>query len=229
MSEELDTEQSAQEEVNEEVKEEAKGKPFTEDQEQYLGSWLGRIVAKQLEKSHLDQQEQRTNYVPPEQTNELVKGFNEKLYQQAFVDGDFLGAVEKARDVLERKTNNISSAKTKQTDKELMQYSETPIYKDIFSDMQKIAHEAAGRGFPPKEAAEYAFNKAKADYLEAGMRGDMELEMLEGGISRKRTKKAKLPPEFKDACERDISAGLFKDESDYIANLAPQIRKQYGI
>ena len=237
MAGKLDTSQEAQDEVQEEQEEQEvqeKPKPFNEEQEQYLGSWLGRIVAKQLDEKvvpmfneRLSQPQQINPMQNDYMQNDVVTKFNEDISTQIFTDP--YGAFTKMMNVYQGTQKNLSQAQKSQTDKVLMSYSESPYYKEIFTDMQKVAHEAVGQGYPPEAAAEYAFQKARADHLDKKVGGGDNLDMLDGGISRKRTKKAVLPPQFKDAYIRDKEKGLFKTEEEYIAALAPQIRAQYGI
>ncbi|GAG37291.1 unnamed protein product, partial [marine sediment metagenome] len=164
-------------------------KPFTEQQEQYLGSWLGRIVAKQLDDKVMPMLNRDPNPIPaniPETGSEdAVTKFNEKLQEKIF-SGDVLGAIQMAQDVQSRAKSNLTKTQKIETDKLITSYSDKPYYKDIFTEMKKMSHEYAGQGFPPEAATEYAYTKAKADFLEKKLGGgdgeDTEnLEMLGGG------------------------------------------------
>ena len=99
--------------------------------------------------------------------------------------------------------------------------------------MDKIAKQAIRQGVPPQWAADHAYHKALSEHLSSSGREENEdggrLSMLEGGRQQRKQTGQKLPERFKEAAKRDIAKGVFKDEKDYIANLSPQIREQYGI
>ena len=202
-------------------------KPFTPEQEQYLGSWLGRIVAKQIDEKVLP------NVQPQPQTStqepDALKKFNEELQMKIF-SGDVMSALSMASNVQKQTDQTLSKQKTIETDRALTALSDQPFYKDTFGEAQKIAHDAVQAGYPPGPAAEYAYNKAKASFLERKLSGDNEgLNLSDGGKPPTRTKTPTLPPEFKRACKRDIAKRLFKNEKEYIEHLSPSIRAKYGI
>ena len=231
----LDTDVTAQDQTDQETDSngdqanDQNQKPFSEEQEQYIGSWLGRIVAKQLEpiKEQMGTLAAAEPTVP--ETTDARTKFNELLQSQIF-EGDPMGAIDRALEVREAARENLAKSQQIQVDKKITEYSEEPFYKDIFPDMKIIAHELLAQGVPPDYAASHAFQKAKASHLEKlTMSADTaNFDVLPTG-KRVKTKTPKLPQEFKAAFERDRAAGLFKDEAEYIANLSPQIRKQYSI
>ena len=203
-------------------------KPFNAEQEQYIGSWLGRIVKKQIEESVLPHLQQSPTQVPTQEPDALNK-FNEKLQEKIF-SGDVMGALNMAQNVQKQADQTLSKQKTIETDRALTALSDQPFYKDTFGEAQKIAHDAVQAGYPPGPAAEYAYNKAKASFLERKLSGDNEgLNLSDGGKPPTRTKTPTLPPEFKRACKRDIAKRLFKNEKEYIEHLSPSIRAKYGI
>ncbi len=203
-------------------------KPFTPEQEQYLGSWFGRIVAKQLD-DRLPAKPNDDDYVaPPEGGNAPIDQFNEQLSQGLLGDNP-LGAIQKAMNVVEAAKNNQNKTQKIQTDKAITAMSDQPYYKDIYQDMQKIAHEAAGK-MEPSMVADYAYTKAKANFMETQANPDnSDLGLLPGGKRVVIKKTGKLPDQFKQAFERDKAKGLFKDEAEYIKHLSPEIKERYGI
>jgi hypothetical protein len=207
---------------------------FSKVQLEQISTIMGRIVKKQIEEDvipKLKREEPVNSYVPPVQQEDAVKKFNEQLQEKIFA-GDVLGALQLAGQVQENAKQNLTKTKQTQTEKALISYSEKPFYKDIYSDMKTIALDAVNQGYPPEAAGEYAYHKAKADYLEKGLNrddGEGSLDMVGGGRSAPRTKKAALPQHMKDAAARDIQQGLYKDESEWIKALHPSIRKQYAI
>jgi len=235
MTDELDTTQVAQDDpqadpqVDPDADPQVEPKPFSKEQEQYIGSWLGRMVAKQLEEKVIpiinEKIPQHEPYSPPPQENVLEK-FNEEMSGQLFTDP--YGAFKRMMDVYQGTQTNLSKTQKTQVDKNLLTYSKTPYYKEIFGNMQTIAHNAVGQGYPPEAAAEYAYQKARAEHLDKKPDAD-NLDMLSGGISQKRIKTVKLPPQFKAAFERDKEAGIFKTEQEFVDNLSPKVRQELGL
>jgi len=231
VDENLDTTEvdAAQESVVDDDQEsQEKAKPFTPEQEAYIGSWMGRVIAKQFDEKVLPIVGDRLPQpAQPDQPGILEK-FNEDISAEFFTNP--YNAFKKMMDVYQGTQTTLSKNQKTQTDKMLLKYSDQPYYKDIFSSMQKTAHEAVGQGYPPEAATEYAYQRAKSDYLEKQLRGTTDdLDLLEGGIPNKQKKKIKLPPQFQAAYERDKAAGIFKNEEEYINSLAPQLRNQLGI
>ena len=202
-------------------------KPFSPEQEQHIGSWLGRIVAKQIDDKVLPALQPKTPQ--PNQEPNVFNKFDEQLQEDIF-SGKVYSAIDKALNVREQTKQNLSKSKQIETDRALTALSDKPFYKDTFGEAQKIAHEAVQAGYPPEAAVELGYNKAKASFLERKLAGgDENLNLSEGGRPPSRTKTPKLPPEFSKACKRDIAKGLFKNEKEYIDALSPSIRAKYGI
>jgi len=211
-----------------------KAKPFTPEQEQYLGSWFGRIVSKQIEDKVLPMIKE--HQPPPRQSvdpsSDQVKQFNDEIINQLLTDP--VTAFQRLMQVHENAKTILSKDKTTKLQKAYTTYAEQPLYKEVFDEMKQFAEAAVKEGYPPEAAAEYGYYKAKANYFErekGGGGGDDEGSFgnMGGGINKKEKKKAQLPERFKDAARRDIAAGIFKDEAEYISSLHPSIRQQYGI
>ena len=120
--------------------------PFTPEQEQYMGSWFGRIVSNQLEEKvmpHLNKvsETQPTN-IPNAGSEDALTKFNEKVQTMIF-DGKVLEAFQLVQDVQNRAKTNVSQAQKVETDKLITNLSDQPYYKDIFSDVKNIASEMA--------------------------------------------------------------------------------------
>jgi len=209
-----------------------KDKPFSPEQEQYIGSWMGRIIKKQIEESIVplvNQAASRPTYSPQNDSGDVLKKFNEEVSEQLFTDP--VAAIQKVMRAIDASKTQLTNAQTVQVDKAITSFSEDPLYKDIYQDVKAIAHERAGKGYPADAAADYAFTKAKLNYMEKksspGDEGGFSLS--DGGRSIRTTKTPKLPQEFKKAAARDIAKGLFKNEAEYIAGLSPAIRAKYDI
>lgn len=206
---------------------------FSKLQMEQLATLVGRISKKQLEENVIpliSRREEPINSM--EQQNETIKEFNDKLQQKIF-DGDVLGAIQMATDVQNRAKDTLTKTQIREVEKNIVSYSDKPFYKDIYSDMDKIAKDAIIQGVPPEWAVEHAYHKALADYLSGNRinnNDDGSLDMVTGGKQYKRSgKEPKLPEDFKNACARDIASGLFKNEKEWIDNLSPKVRGQLGI
>ena len=206
-------------------------KPFTPEQEQYMGSWMGRIISKQFDEKVLPVIQQNQPAPPPQPPggDSALDEFNEKL-QDMVLGGNVTGALQLYNQVQTQATENLTKTNRVQTDRALTSFSDEPYYKDVFKEAQSMAHDMVAKGFPPDTAAEYAYTKAEAKHLKKKLNPSTEPQgMLEGGRRQPSDKKPKLPAQFKKAYERDKKKGFFKDEQDYINNLSPAIRAKYGI
>lgn len=210
-------------------------KPFTPQQEQYMGSWMGRNIKKHVEDAIaplIQGQQQQPIVDPPGDGGNLQTEFDEQV-QADFFAGKTSKAIGDVLDVRERVKINIATNKKIEVDKAITALSDQPYYKDIHGEMKAIAHEAVANGYPPDAAVKLAYNQAKGDHLQRKMDGDNpgsgDLDRLPGGTRQSRQTKTKLAPEFKKACEEGIAKGLFKDEQEYINYLNPAIRQQYGM
>jgi len=206
-------------------------KPFTPEQEQYIGSWLGRMVAKQVEEKILPKVQEAAKLhqpLPNQGGDDAVKKFNEEITTLFFENP--LEAFNRMMTVRENAGKQISSTKKLQLEKTLTSYSDKPLYKEVYNEMKQMAEAAMNEGYPPEAATEYAYYKAKSNHLE-GVRNEDEggFGNMGGGMRKPTKKKAELPPQLKAAAQRDISDGLYKDEAEYIKALHPKVREQYGI
>uniref|UniRef100_A0A6H1Z5P5 Capsid assembly protein n=1 Tax=viral metagenome TaxID=1070528 RepID=A0A6H1Z5P5_9ZZZZ len=209
-----------------------KVKPFTPEQEQYLGSWMGRIVARQFDEKvapHLRQQPQQQ---PPANQDEMMKQFNERVGEKIF-SGNAVEAVDMVLSLKEQAKQNLSQTQNMNLLRILTTYTDQPYYEDINQEIHRLAKEKLSEGAPPDKAVKWAYAEAKGNYLEDKMKtGDRDtsnLGLTGGGRQLGRQKVAKLPPEFQRAMERDIRDGIFKDQADYIKSLNPKVRERIGL
>lgn len=203
-------------------------KPFTPEQEQYIGSWMGRIISKQFDEKVIPTIQQ-TQTAPEPTGDSALDEFNQKL-QDMVLEGNVTGALQLYNQVQARATENLTKTNRIQTDKALTAFSEEPYYKDVFKDAQSLAHSLVAKGYSPEIAAEHAYTKTESKYLKKKLNPSAEpQDMLGSGKRVVSNKKLKLPKQFKKAYERDKAKGLFKDEQEYINNLSPAIRAKYGI
>ena len=228
-----DLEKQNQDLPGEQDKDKGKDKPFSPEQEQYIGSWMGRIIKRQIEESIVplvNQVASRPSYSPQSDPSDVLKKFNEEI-TDGILSGDAVGSIRKVLNAIKASETQLTKSQTVQVDKAITSFSEDPLYKDIYQDVKAIAHERAGKGYPADAAADYAFTKAKLNYMERksapGDEGGFDL--TDGGRQTRTTKTPKLPPEFKKAAARDIAKGLFANEADYIKSLSPAVRAKYDI
>ncbi len=239
MNDDLDTDDKAQDndldQKDDQNQDDDKDGDVTDGTKQYVKSWGGRMQKDINELKDLVRESLKPassgddDYVAPQEGGDgPITKFNEQLSQGLLGDNP-LAAIQKAMTVIDSAKTNQSNAQKVQTDKAITAMSDQPYYKDIYPDMQKIAHEVAGQ-MDSKMVADYAYTKAKANFMESQSNsGDPDLGLLPGGKRVVIPKAGKLPEQFKQAFERDKAKGLFKDEADYIAHLSPEIRDKYGI
>ena len=197
------------------------------DLEAWAGTNTGRLVASQLDKKVmplLQELSDRLGQRPQPSSS------NPDLQEMIF-GGDVGGAID--RHLADKTANEraIIEAQNKAADKLIVGYAEDPLYNDIHPEMDKIAKEKIRKGWPPEAAVVHARAAAETSFLRRKLYPDEHegLEMASGGRQKKRVKKVGLPDMYKAACQRDIADGIVKDEAEYIRNMSPAIRRQYGL
>lgn len=204
-----------------------KPKTFGDMSPDQVQSWFGRINKEQITKQFDEKvmpvlEEMRagspaTDATPPD----------EDMQNMMFTNPDKF--FEIGMEKYQKKVKNVTDTKLKSIDEAILTYAEDPLYRDIHSEMKKIAHDKVGEGWPPQAAVIYAKSEAEKNHLKRQAGDDTDLEMLSGGgaLSRKKTKT--LPPKLKEACARDIRDGIIKDEKDFINSMSPKLREIYGV
>jgi len=214
-------------------KTEPQERTFSEKELQTIRSEMGRLIKKQLEESVLPEI-QNIRQTPQHQPDpqDFLKDFNTRVSDR-FFSGDPMGAFNEMMTVYEKSKNILSENQKTQLTRELTGFQEDEYYKDIYPAAQKEAEKLLQQGYGPKESAEHAFYKAKANHLQGKKKSDVDehnLDFVEGGRPPQRSARLNpLPPQFKEALERDIADGIVKDEAEFRKALHPSIRKQYGI
>lgn len=196
---------------------------FSPKQEEFIGKMLDKQAAQLT--SHFGR-------ISKEQVNKSFEGGidQEKLNDQ--LSTKFLTNVEgtfnELLDKREADNKKIRDEKLEAISTEMEKFSDKPLFKETEDAVRKIAEEAIGKGFPPGPAVELAVEKAKSSFL---MNRDPEykLDMSGPGKQIPRVKEKKMPEALKAAANRDIASGLFKDEAEYINELAPHIKEKYGL
>jgi len=194
----------------EEKKEEPKISDMT--QQQFM-SWMGRINAEQVNKGI------------SENMGAIIKELKGSNTTAPGTDDttDFDSLLTKPKETIRSILNEIRNEDKNLTEQaigkmniEIQKHSEDPDFKDIYSDVVKIAKERIGRGFPIKEAVETAKDAARLNLLQGKAVDTEDLGMLEGGRNKGRSKVAKLTPAEEAACVRDINDGVFKTKEEWI-------------
>lgn len=195
-------------------------------QDQFM-SWMGRVnkeqIAKQFDAKVLPALEEIkagrtvTDATPPSgDLQDLMFTDPEKFF-------------EKGMEKYQKKVKTITDVKTKSIDEAILTFAEDPLYRDIHSEMKKIARSKVGEGWPPAAAVTYAKSEAEKNHLKRQAGDDTGFEMLSGGGSPSRKKQKALPPKLKEACSRDIRDGIVKDEKDFINSMSPKMREIYNL
>jgi len=216
-------------------------RPFTPEQEQFMGSWMGRKIKEHIDKGLqpiLERFQSQPNLPPgmpygnhPAAPGpDPIKAFNENL-RDRILDGDVLGAFTDVMKATESAKTNIAKQSNDRMVRAMTGYAEDPMYKEIYADAAAIAQQELAKGTPPEYAAELGFARAKLTALGGGSRRQTEGNpaMMSGGRPAPKTKEVKLPAFLKSAYERDKQDGLFKNEAEYIANLGPEVKAKYGL
>lgn len=233
----VETSGQSEEGTQAEVKGEAgdKPKPFSPEQEQYLGSWLGRIVANQINEKvlpHIAKQESAPVAQQPVEQDEALKKFNDKVSEKLF-SGDAVGAMEMVLALKERARTNLTQMQNINLLKSITTYADQPYYEDVQQTMQQKAKELVASGYPPTAAAKTAYLEAKAEFLEKKIGGGRETKgigLSQSGRSAGRSgKPVNLPPAFEKQCARDVADGIYKNREEWVKALSPKVRESLGI
>lgn len=214
------------------------GMRFTPEQQQQIASMVGRIVANQLQEKVVplvqSQGAKTVNPTAPEVPSNL-KELNETLQNMIF-EGKVTDAFQTYINLQSQASQDASTRKNAEIKRALTGFAEDPNYKALYVDAESRALRLGAQGYPAIAAAHQAMAEAKAAHFEkvATTRGeddDMKLGMStgSGGKGTRNTKSKIDKTPFKAAAARDIAAGVFKDEAEYIAHLSPEIRARYEL
>ena len=96
----------------------------------------------------------------------MLKGLQSRLQEKIF-SGDVTGAF---KDFLAME-NQTAQAKTQQSNvaakQAITSLSAEPYYKEVYTDMEELTNKNLSEGYPPKAAADMAYQTAKARHLPA--------------------------------------------------------------
>jgi hypothetical protein len=182
-----------------------------------MTSHFGRIVTKQMDEKYMPKIKE--SQIDPEQ-------LKEQLSTEFLTDPE--GTINKMLDKREQDRKTVADKKLELVSEEMKKFEDRPLFSETQKEIEKLAGEALEKGYPPGPAVELAYEKAKSNHL-INRDPDLRLAMSPPGSPKPREKKTKMPQEFKAAAQRDIAAGLFKDEQDYLDNLSQDVKARYGL
>ena len=198
---------------------------------QQIGSMTGRLIKRHHDDNIAPYLGKQERYTAPENAS-AAEQFEADLVSD-FLGGKATQAIARAVDIRQRAMDNLAKTNKIEIDKAITAKSEEPYYKDIYQDAKKIAHDKATKeSYPPQAAADYGFTEAKLKHIEkigTGGEGEGSLEHLSSGKRQTRKKSFTLPPKFRDACDKGIKEGTFKDEDEFIKYMSPQVKAQIGM
>jgi len=215
-------------------------RPFSPEQEQFLGSWMGRKIKEHVEKGlqPIMERLQSPQGGPPygvhpsahgAPQNDAIKQLNESL-RDRLLDGDVIGVFQDISRTIETARTNVTKQNSDLMVRAMTGYAEDPEYKDIYPDAERIAREELAKGTPPAYAAELGYTRAKLRRVEgARQKRDGSPALMPAGRVAPKAKVVTLPAALKAAYERDKKDGFFKNEAEYIANLGPEVKAKYGL
>ena len=122
--------------------------------------------------------------------------------------GDITGALQDYLNVHEKANQNISKRQQTDLNKQLSSYEDKPHYKEVFSDMDKMANQFMEKGYPAGPAAELAYEKCVNSHLSSNTvdnSGSMAMET--GGRRVTNMPTGKLPPDFEKSYQQLCSIG----------------------
>jgi len=244
---EQDTEQAPATDQTEEPSGQAEGTQESEGDKEFnqkVWSAAGRIIAKTRDEDRKKIREELLAELKPifqsmethapqgGAQDDAMKRFNEQVQEKLF-GGDTYGAYQMLRGLEKRAEANLTQSQNVTLLRGLTTYSDQPYYEDIQSDMQKLTKEKVATGWPVNEALKASYAEAKADFLERKMRGDDRgttgLGLTGSGRPPGRAKLTKLPPEFEEACARDIADGLYKSKEEWVKKMDSRVKERLGL
>jgi len=170
----------------------------------------------------------------PNQNTDISR-LNEDLQTQ-ILSGNPIQAFDTYMNLKTEAERSISQKNASAVNSLVANLKEEPFFADLEGPVRNTAMQYVQNGKDPETAVNLAYFKHKGDFL-AGIVTNvhktnpnaLKVATGSGETPKDDGNKGKLPPEFKKRAEKDIQEGLFKDEQDWINNLAPSIRKQLGV
>ena len=203
---------------------------------QRITSWIGRIEANTKKQNEMfsslaEKLDAMSNKGPQFGDDEQDK-FNAKLHEM-ILEGKVMEAM-----TLVNKVNREAETRIKQADKKKFEtaigaIADDPLMKneDLSKQVRDTAAQFMNAGHDAQTAVELAKTKIENQALRSiAESGHGSLEMLAGGSNRPpATQEKKLPPLAEKAFQQGKVKGYFKDRQEYIDNLDPRVRAEWGL
>lgn len=200
---------------------------------QRLASWIGRIQADSKKKDdmlkEMSQKLESSSGKKPEFGEDDVSKLNEKLHEM-ILNGNILSAMEIVNNIHTEARKQLKAADKKKFDTAIEAVADDPLMKDaeLSAQVRERAAKLMQDGVKADIAVSMAKTEAENSFLKSSGGGTSSLELLGSG-SRKAAPagEKKLPPAAEEAYQK--SKKYFKDRQEYIDNLDPRVREQWGL
>jgi len=202
---------------------------------QRIASWLGRVEADtKKQREAYDNlaskiEELSSSKKKPEFGDDDQAKFNEKLHEM-ILDGRVMEAVSIINDVQKQAKDQLKAADRKKFDTAIQAVADDPIMKDktLSEQVKQRAAELMNDNLPATAAVNMAKMEAENNFLRNAGGGAKSLELLgSGGHRPPPAGEKKLPDLAEQAYQK--AKDLFKDRQEYIDNLDPRVREQWGL
>lgn len=205
---------------------------------QRLKSWVGRLEAgSKKQQDTLDsiaaKLDSFSDKGKPAFGDDDQAKFNEKLHEM-ILNGQVMEALTLVNNVHREAQTRLKAADQRKFDTAVDALSDDPVMKneDIAAKVKEQAKTFMSNGMDAKTAVSYAKtaveNEALRTMIQSGT--NVSLDMLGGGGGEPvATKEGKLPPAAETQYQKGKDKGLFANRQDYIDNLDPRIRADWGL
>ena len=207
---------------------------------QRLQSWLGRVEKNQKDMtdkfaSIAERLESMSSQGPqkPEFGDDEQAKFNEKLHEM-ILNGNVTEAFKIYQNVERKAQSLIKQKDQKQFESAISSLAEDPIMKneDLAKKVTESAQALMQQGYSPDAAVRTAKVTVENEALKnmAQTSGTVNLDMLGGGGKQPpQTKEKTLPPGAERAYQQGKEKGYFKNREEYLENLDPRVRAEWGL
>ena len=207
---------------------------------QRLMSWVGRVEKNQKDQTEafaklaekLDGLSAQGPQKPEFGDDEQAK-FNEKLHEM-ILNGNVTEAFKIYQNVEKKAQSLIKQKDQKQFESAMSSLADDPIMKneDLAKKVTESAQALMSQGYTPDAAVRTAKVTVENEALRnmAQTSGTVNLDMLGGGGKQPpQTQEKKLPPGAERAYQQGKEKGLFKTRDEYLDNLDPRVRAEWGL
>jgi len=196
-----------------------------------------------INQSILDRLEALSGNAPPGNQNfgntqpgNPLAQLNER-WQEQILSGNVVDVLDEYNSMVRKNNQEISTTNKRKITAILGQLEEAnPFVKDIKGDIHTTALELVGKGYTPEDAASFAFEKHRGDYL-SGLVAMIQQDnphiistlKPSGGGVRPKGDSGKWPDKAEKAYQRDKNAGIVKDRKEWTDATDPRVLGALGI